>query len=124
MASNPATSFYRQISYRFQNVPASCERSLSLIKSVCRNEKKTEFDELKCQIDPSYHLPYATELLQDQISPVKVYLDLRLFVPCFPASLDLLMSLGQQGLIIILLKSGPTLGLRRVVPHYSPIKVL
>ena len=25
---SPATSFYRQISYRFQIVPASCERSL------------------------------------------------------------------------------------------------
>ena len=31
-----------------------------------------------------------------------------LFVPCFLAFFDLLISLCQQGLIILLLKSGPT----------------
>ena len=47
-------------------------------------------------------------------------LDLCLFVPCFP---DLLISLGKQELIILRLKSGPTLSPRRVIP-YSPIKLL
>ena len=36
---------------------------------------------------------------------------------------DLLTSLGQQELIILLLRSGPNLGLRRVIQH-SPIKLL
>ena len=45
------------------------------------------------------------------------------FRPLFPASIDLLISLGQQGLIILRLKNGPTLGPRRVIP-YSPIKLL
>ena len=34
-------------------------------------------------------------------------LELCLFVPCFPAFFDLLISLGQQGLIIIRLHNGP-----------------
>ena len=35
-------------------------------------------------------------------------IDLCLFVPCFPAFFDLLISLGQQGLIILRLYNGPT----------------
>ena len=50
-------------------------------------------------------------------------LDLYRFVPCFPASFDLLMSLGQKGLMIVLLHSWHTLGLRKVVLH-SPIELL
>ena len=34
--------------------------------------------------------------------------DLRLVVPCFPSFFDLRISLGQQGLIILLLKSVST----------------
>ena len=35
-------------------------------------------------------------------------LDLCLFVPCFPAFFDLLISLGQKGLIMLHLSNGPT----------------
>ena len=45
------------------------------------------------------------------------------FRPLFLAFFDLLISLGQQGLITLLLKSGYNLGPRRVV-LYSPIKLL
>ena len=41
--------------------------------------------------------------------------------PCFPLFFDVLISLGQKGLIILLLKSRPNLGLRSMIP-YSPIK--
>ena len=34
-------------------------------------------------------------------------IDLCLFVPCFPAFFDLLISLGQKGLITVLLKGAP-----------------
>ena len=50
-------------------------------------------------------------------------LDLCTFVLCLPAFFDLLISLCQMGLIILRLKSGPTLGLRRGIPH-SPVKSL
>ena len=39
-------------------------------------------------------------------------IDLGLFVSCFPASFDLLISFGQKGLIMYLLKSGPTFSKR------------
>ena len=42
-------------------------------------------------------------------------------VSCCPAFFDLLILLGQQGLIILLLKSRPNLGPHRVIP-YSPMK--
>ena len=45
------------------------------------------------------------------------------FVPCFPAFFALLISLGQQGLIILRFKSGPILGPSRLI-SYSPIKLL
>ena len=45
-------------------------------------------------------------------------IDLCLFFPCFPPFFDLLISLSQLGLIILLLKSGFNLG------PYSPIKLL
>ena len=48
-------------------------------------------------------------------------LDLCRFIPCLPAFFDLLISLGQQGLITLRFKGGPTLGSRRVIP-YSAIK--
>ena len=35
-------------------------------------------------------------------------LDLCLFVPCFPAFFDLLISLGREGLIILRIYNGPT----------------
>ena len=35
-------------------------------------------------------------------------IDLCLFVPCFPAFFDLLISLGQKGLVILRLHNGPT----------------
>ena len=43
-------------------------------------------------------------------------LDLRRFIPCFPAFFGLLISLCQLGLLILLLKSGSNLGPRRVIP--------
>ena len=46
-----------------------------------------------------------------------------LFKPCFPAFFNLLISLGQQGLVILHLRSGSNLGPHRVIPH-SPIKLL
>ena len=50
-------------------------------------------------------------------------LDFGFFVPCSPTFFDLLISLGQHGLMILRLESGPALGPRRVIP-YSPIKLL
>ena len=43
--------------------------------------------------------------------------DLCLFVPCFPAFSYLLISLGQWGLIVLLIKSGLNLGQRGVIPY-------
>ena len=37
-----------------------------------------------------------------------IFVDLCLFVPCFPAFFDLLISLGQYGLITLHLYNGPT----------------
>ena len=45
------------------------------------------------------------------------------YVPCFPAFFDLFLSIGQQGLVILLLKNGPNLGLRSVI-LYPPVKLL
>ena len=50
-----------------------------------------------------------------------VKLDLCLHAPCFPAFFDLLISLGEKGLMILHLKRGPNLGMRCMTP-YSPIK--
>ena len=54
---------------------------------------------------------------------VIVIIDLRLFALCFTAFFDLLISLGQKGLITFLLKGGSNSGLHRVIP-YSPNKLL
>ena len=43
---------------------------------------------------------------------LELRLDLCLFVPCSPVLFDLLILLGQQGLITLLLKSGPNLEFR------------
>ena len=50
-------------------------------------------------------------------------IDLCFHVPSFPALFDLLISLGQLGLIILLLESGSTLSALGVIP-YLPIKLL
>ena len=46
-----------------------------------------------------------------------------LFASCFPAFFDMLISLGENGPMIFLFKSGPNLGPRRMIP-YSQIKLL
>ena len=46
-----------------------------------------------------------------------------LFVPCFPAFFNLLISFGQKRLMISLLKRFPNLGPLGLIPH-SSIKLL
>ena len=62
-------------------------------------------------------------MLMKNFQMCRTRIDLCLFVPCFPAFFDLLISLGQKKLIIVLLKRGPNIGRRRVFP-YSLIKLL
>ena len=48
---------------------------------------------------------------------VNVWAWSRPFRPFFPAFFDLLTSLGQLGLVILLLKCGPNFGPCRVIPY-------
>ena len=60
----------------------------------------------------------ASDLADEAFSSYK-QVDLCLFVPWFPSYFHLLISLGKNGLIILLLNSGPTLDPLRVVPVHQ-----